>query len=66
MNIVLFGNFIYYKCKLHETIIIILSALMLFYPSYIINITGLLIFGTVILLQYFKKNKEGITFRYNV
>lgn len=66
LDFVMFGNFIYYKCKLHETIMMILSAVMLFYPSYIFNVTGFLIFGIVILLQYIKKNKEGINFRYNV
>jgi len=66
MNIVIFGNFIYYKCKLYETIIIIISSFMLYYPSYIINVIGLLCFGIVVLLQYIKRKKEGINFRYNV
>lgn len=58
ISTVLFGNFLYYKYKFYETIIVIISAFMLFWPSYIINILGLLTFGLVLLKQYYKKRKE--------
>ena len=60
MSTVLFHQFLYRKYKFIEIIAVISSAIMLYWPSYIINIIGALLFGMAAVLQciqYKDKNK---------
>jgi TRAP-type uncharacterized transport system fused permease subunit len=58
---VLFGQFLYRKYKFIEIIAVIASVIMLYWPSYIINIIGALLFGMVAVLQYIQyKDKNKI------
>ena len=57
----LFGQFLYKKYKFIEMIAVIVSAIMLFWPSYIINISGLILFSMIAVLQYLQhKDKNKI------
>jgi len=52
LNTILFGSSLYKKYKLIETLIVVISVIMLFWPSYYTNIFGLLLFGLIIFYQY--------------
>jgi len=52
LNTILFGRFLYKMYKPIEILIVVISVVMLFWPSYYINIFGLLLFCFIILYQY--------------
>jgi len=52
LNTILFGRFLYKKYKLIEILIVVISVIFLFWPSYNINIFGLLLFCLIIFYQY--------------
>jgi len=61
ISTVLFGQFLYKKHKSIELFAVIASGIMLYWPSYIINIIGALLFGIVAVLQYMQyKDKNKI------
>ena len=61
LNTVLFGKFLYRKYNIIELVTVIASAIMLFWPSYIINISGLILFSMIAVLQYLQhKDKNKI------
>jgi TRAP transporter 4TM/12TM fusion protein len=61
ISTVLFGQFLYRKYKFIEIVAVIASGIMLYWPSYIINISGLILFSMVAVLQYLQhKDKNKI------
>jgi len=63
INTVLFHQFLYRKYKFIEIVAVIVSAIMLIWPLYIINIFGVLLFDMVdmaAVFQYKGKNKAII------
>lgn len=58
LNTVLFGNFLFRKYRNIESIIVITSAIMIFWSYYVVNILGLLLFGIVALIQYQSREKR--------
>lgn len=53
----LFGKFIYKSYNLFEKIIVIIASIMLFFPNYIINVFGFILFSIIFILQYKSRNK---------
>jgi len=61
ISTVLFGQFLYRKYKSIELIAVIASGIMLYWPSYTLNIIGLILFSMVAVLQYLQhKDKNKI------
>jgi len=57
---VLFHKFLYRKYNIIEIVAVIFSAIMLVFPSYTLNIIGVLLFSIVVFLQYKDRNKSII------
>lgn len=58
LSTIFFGQYLYKKYHLIEIIAMIVSTIMLFWPSYTINILGMLFAGIVVLIQYKSRERK--------
>jgi len=60
LSSVIFGNFLLVRYKSYETLLMLISTIMLLWPSYIINLLGLVVFGLVGGNQFLRRKNESI------